>query len=67
MATNLISIQSGNNYINVNLYLNSGEPVAVEPSQPTTSEGPESPDHTSYHDSAELNFILITTPSQVPF
>ena len=46
--TILQSIQSGNNYINVNFYLNSeGEPVAVEPSQPTISESPESPDPTS--------------------
>ena len=45
--TILQCIQSGNNYINVNFYLNSeGEPVAVEPSQPTISESPDSPDPT---------------------
>ena len=66
--TILQCIQSGNNYINVNFYLNSeGEPVAVEPSQPTISESPDSPDPTSDHNSTELNYIPISPPSPIPF
>ena len=60
--------QSRNNYIDVNFYLNSeGEPVAVEPSLPTISESPESPDPTSVHNSTELNYIPISPPSPIPF
>ena len=66
--TFLECIQSTNNYSNVNFYLNSeGEPVAIEPSQPTISEGPESPDPTSDHNSAELNYIPISPTSPIPF
>ena len=67
--TILQCIQSGNNYINVEvIYLNSeGEPVAVEPSQPTISGSPESPDPTSDHNSTELNYIPISPPSPIPF
>ena len=66
--TILQCIQSGNNYINVDFYLNSeGEPVAVEPSQPTISESPESPDPKSDHNSTELNYIQISPPSPIPF
>ena len=66
--TILQCIQSGNNYINMNFYLNSeGEPVAVEPTQPTISESPESPDPTSDHNSTELNYIPISPPSPIPF
>ena len=66
--TILQCIQSGNIYINVNFHLNSeGEPVAVEPSEPTISESPESPDPTSDHNSTELNYIPISPPSTIPF
>ena len=66
--TILQCIQSGNNYINVNFYLNSErEPVAVEPSQPNISESPESPDPTSDQNSAELIYIPISPPSPIPF
>ena len=65
--TILQCIQSGNNYFNVNFYLNSGEPVAVEPSQPTISESPESPDPTSDHNSNELNYTPISPPSPIRF
>ena len=63
--TILQCIQSGNNYISVNF--SEGEPVAVEPSQPTISESPESPDPTADHNSTELNFIPISPPSPIPF
>ena len=65
--TVLKCIQLGNNYINLNFYFNSGgEPVAVEPSQPNILESPDSPDTTSDHNSAELNYFKISPPSPIP-
>ena len=60
MANNSTMHRVGNNYSNINFYLNSeGEPVAVEPSQQTVSVSPESPDPTSDHNSPELHLYSI--------